>query len=80
MFFVLSKVGWFFVQPSASKPFDRDLAYQLYRQLLEPVEGIINRKKRLSFVLDGALTSLPPHVLITSDPGNKDLGSLDYHS
>jgi CHAT domain-containing protein len=32
----------------------------------------------LSFVLDGALTSLPPHVLITSDPGNKDLGSLDW--
>jgi predicted lipid-binding transport protein (Tim44 family) len=32
----------------------------------------------LSFVFDGALTSLPPHVLITSDPSNKDLGSLDW--
>jgi CHAT domain-containing protein len=66
------------LDPKASKPFDRDLAYQLYRQLLEPIEGIIAQKKRLSFVFDGALTSLPPHVLITSDPGNKDLGSLEW--
>ena len=63
------------LDPNASKPFDRDLAYQLYRQLLEPIEGIITQKKRLSFVFDGALTSLPPHVLITSDPSNKDLVS-----
>jgi CHAT domain-containing protein len=66
------------LDPNASKPFDRDLAYQLYRQLFEPIEGIITQKKRLSFVLDGALTSLPPHILITSDPSNKDLPSLDW--
>jgi CHAT domain-containing protein len=66
------------LDPNAQKPFDRGLAYQLYRQLLEPVEGIITQKERLSFVLDGALTSLPPHVFITSDPSNKDLGSLDW--
>ena len=63
---------------NASKPFDRDLAYKLYRQLLEPIEGIITQKKRLSFVFDGALTSLPPQVLITSAPGNKNLVSLDW--
>jgi CHAT domain-containing protein len=66
------------LDPDASKPFDRDLAYQLYRQLFEPIEGIITQKKRLSFVFDGALTSLPPHVLITSDPSNRDLVSLDW--
>ena len=66
------------LHPSAPKPFDRTVAYQLYRQLLEPIEGIITQKKRLSFVLDGALTSLPPQVLITSDPSNKDLASLDW--
>jgi CHAT domain-containing protein len=65
------------LDPNAPK-FDRDLAYQLYRQLLEPIEGIITQKKRLSFVFDGALTSLPPHVLITSDPSNKDLVSVDW--
>ena len=66
------------LDPNAPKPFDRTVAYQLYRQLLEPIEGIIAQKKRLSFVFDGALTSLPPQVLITSDPNNKDLGSLDW--
>ena len=66
------------LNPNAPKPFDRTVAYQLYRQLLEPIEGIIAQKKRLSFVFDGALTSLPPQVLITSDPNNKNLGSLDW--
>jgi CHAT domain-containing protein/Tfp pilus assembly protein PilF len=66
------------LDPNARKPFDPALAYQLYRQLLEPIEMIITQKKRLSFVFDGALTSLPPHVLITSDPGNKDFVSLDW--
>lgn len=66
------------LDPNAAKPFDRDLAYHLYRQFLDPIEGIIAQKKRLSFVFDGALTSLPPQVLITSDPSNKDLGSLDW--
>ena len=66
------------LNPNAPKPFDRNVAYQLYRQLLEPIEGIIAQKKRLSFVFDGALTSLPPQVLITSDPSNKDLVSLDW--
>lgn len=59
--------------------FDRDLAYHLYQQLLKPIEGIITQKRRLAFVLDGALTSLPPQVLIAADPGNnKNLASLDW--
>jgi tetratricopeptide (TPR) repeat protein len=45
---------------NAPKPFDRKLAYQLYQQVLEPIEEIIAQKTRLSFVIDGALTSLPP--------------------
>ena len=56
------------LNPDSPKPFDRNLAYQLYRQVLGPIEEIISRKARLSFVLDGALTSLPPQVLIISDP------------
>ena len=66
------------LNPDAPKPFDRNLAYQLYRQVLGPIEEIISRKARLSFVLDGALTSLPPQVLITTDPAGKDLVSLDW--
>ena len=66
------------LNPDAPKPFDRKLAYQLYQQLLGPIEEIISQKTRLSFVLDGALTSLPPQVLITSDPVRKDLNSVDW--
>ncbi len=66
------------LNPDAPKPFDRKLAYQLYQQLLGPIEEIISQKVRLSFVLDGALTSLPPQVLITTDPDGKDLNSVDW--
>ena len=60
------------------RSFDHKLAYQLYRQVLGPIEDIIAQKTRLSFVLDGALTSLPPQVLITTDPDGKDRSSLDW--
>jgi CHAT domain-containing protein len=50
------------LNPDAPRPFDRKLAYQLYQQLLQPIEEIISPKERLSFVLDGPLTSLPPQV------------------
>lgn len=54
------------------------LAYQLYQQVLGPIEEIISHKTRLSFVLGGALTGLPPQVLIMSPPKGKDLASLDW--
>jgi CHAT domain-containing protein/Tfp pilus assembly protein PilF len=66
------------LNPDAPKPFDRNLAYKLYRQVLGPIEEVISQKVRLSFVLDGALTSLPPQVLITSDPDGKDPNSVDW--
>ena len=66
------------LNPDAPQPFDRNLAYQLYRQVLGPIEEIIAQKTRLSFVLDGALTSLPPQVLITTDPNGKSLATLDW--
>ena len=66
------------LNPDAPKPFDLKLAYQLYQQVLGPMEEIISQKTRLSFVLDGALTSLPPQVLITTDPNGKDFASLDW--
>jgi tetratricopeptide (TPR) repeat protein len=60
------------------KPFDSNLAYELYRKVLGPTEEIISNKTRLSFVLDGALTSLPAQVLITTDPDGKNLNSVDW--
>ena len=66
------------LDPDSVKPFDRDLAYQLYQQILGPIAEVIAKKTRLSFVLGGALTSLPPQVLITSDPEGKELASVDW--
>ena len=60
------------------KPFDRNVAHRVYRQVLGPIQELISQKKRLSFVLSGALTSLPLQVLITSDPEGKDLELIDW--
>jgi CHAT domain-containing protein len=46
--------------------------------VLGPIEEVISQKTRLSFVFDGALTSLPPQVLITTDPDGKDLASFGW--
>jgi CHAT domain-containing protein/Tfp pilus assembly protein PilF len=66
------------LDPEGFKPFDANLAYSLDQQVLGPVEDLISGKSRLSFVVDGALTSLPPQVLITGDPAGKDLASADW--
>src|SRR5215467_11538142 len=66
------------LDPESPKPFDLAVAHQLYQQVLGPIKELISEKTRLSFVLNGALTSLPLQVLITSDPGGKDLASVDW--
>jgi CHAT domain-containing protein/Tfp pilus assembly protein PilF len=66
------------LDPDSPKSFDAHRSYQLYRQVLGPIENIISQKTRLSFVLSGALTSLPPQVLITADPEGQDLASVDW--
>jgi CHAT domain-containing protein/Tfp pilus assembly protein PilF len=66
------------LDPEFPKPFDLAAAYQLYQQVLGPIKEFISEKTRLSFVLNGALTGLPPQVLITSNPEGKDLSSVDW--
>jgi CHAT domain-containing protein len=44
------------------------LAYELYGQLLGPVEPLIKDKRNLITVAAGALTALPVHVLVTEKP------------
>ena len=41
------------LNPNGPEPFDRNLAYNLYQQVLGPIEDIISQKSRLSFVFDG---------------------------
>jgi CHAT domain-containing protein len=60
------------------EPFDPQPSFELYRQVLGPVEGILRSKPRLSLVLNGALTSLPPQVLVTRDPAGKALKDVDW--
>ena len=60
------------------KPFDTQESFELYQKLLRPVEDAIRAKPRWSFVLNGALTSLPPQVLVTRDPTGKALKDVDW--
>jgi CHAT domain-containing protein len=66
------------LDPGSVKPFDPTLAFQLYRQILGPIEETISHKTRLTFFLSGPLTSLPPQVLVESDPQGKDLASVGW--
>ena len=56
-----------------SRPFDTALPYQIYESTFGAVADKIASKKRLSLITNGALTSLPPQLLITSDPTGKTL-------
>jgi CHAT domain-containing protein len=60
------------------KPFDAQASFALYQKILAPVEDILRGKPRLSIVLTGALTSLPPQLLVTRDPTGKALKDVDW--
>ncbi|MGP1354074.1 MAG: CHAT domain-containing protein [Parasphingopyxis sp.] len=52
--------------------FARQTAYQLYRQLIEPVESGLAQTTRLYIVAGGPLATLPFSVLVTEDPQGED--------
>lgn len=56
----------------ANWAFDRRSAYQLYRQLILPLEPVIAGKRSLFVVAGGALAQLPPSVLISKAPTGSD--------
>lgn len=53
-------------------PYHRRIAWQLYRELIEPLSGILHGRKHLFFVQGGALSSLPMSVLVTRAPAGDD--------
>jgi tetratricopeptide (TPR) repeat protein len=61
-----------------AKPFDTQASFELYRQVFGPIEDTIAAKPRLSLVVNGALSSLPPQLLITLDPAGKALKDVDW--
>ena len=58
-------------------PFDAQRAYALYKSLFGEVEDII-KGKELLVVPAGALTQLPMHVLVTSEPAPTSGNDSDY--
>ena len=63
---------------NVDKPFDAALAYQIYQQTLGPIADRFVGKKRISVITNGALTSIPLQLLITSDPTGKALKDVDW--
>lgn len=65
------KAGAAAVTPQG-KAFDRKLAYELYKELLAPVEGVLKGKQVLLTNVSGPLTSLPLALLVTAPPEGSD--------
>ena len=63
---------------SGRVPVDPALAHELYRKLLDPVEAAFAGKSHLIFVLNGAVSSLPPQVLVTKPPTDKDFRTAHW--
>jgi tetratricopeptide (TPR) repeat protein len=58
--------------------FDPALAYKIYQATFGAFAEKIAEKTRLSIITNGALTSLPPALLVTKDPSGKALKDLDW--
>lgn len=62
----------------ARKPIRPIDAYHLYEKLLGPVYGVIKSKKHIVFVLNGAVSSLPPQILVNKPPEGDDIRSAAW--
>jgi integrase len=58
--------------------FDLRASYALYQAIFAPFAEYIASKKRVSIVTNGALSSLPLQLLITSDPAGKKVNDVDW--
>lgn len=54
------------------KAFDRKLAHEIYKELIAPVEGVLEGKQVLLTNVSGPLTSLPLALLVTAPPQGSD--------
>ncbi len=53
-------------------PFDRGLAYRLYKGLIEPAREIVGGKRVLMTITSGELATLPLNLLVTDPPSGAD--------
>ncbi|WP_081494397.1 tetratricopeptide repeat protein [Bradyrhizobium genomosp. III] len=59
-------------------PFDTGLAYAIYQQTFGRIEDRLAGKRRISLITNGALTSIPPQLLVRRDPTGKPLTEVDW--
>jgi CHAT domain-containing protein/Tfp pilus assembly protein PilF len=58
--------------------FDPALAYKIFQETFGAFVEKLAAEKRLSIVTNGALTSVPPQLLIAKDPTGKTLKEMDW--
>jgi CHAT domain-containing protein len=60
------------------KPFDTQLAFEIYQQTFGAIADKLQGKTRLSVITNGGFTSLPLQLLVTKEPSNKPLKDIDW--
>jgi Tfp pilus assembly protein PilF len=60
------------------KRFDPELSFKIYQATIGAFADKIAAKQRLSIVTNGALTSVPPQLLVANDPRGKKLKELNW--
>jgi CHAT domain-containing protein len=66
------------IQQKKADPVKLDALYALYQTILKPVDDFIRTKPKLIVVPDGALTSLPFHLLVTEPPKPRNYREASY--
>jgi CHAT domain-containing protein len=61
-----------------ARPFDANLSFALYKEVFEPIDGLIGAKFRISLVVDGELAKIPLHVLVSADPSGKSFREMRW--
>ncbi|MEQ1865344.1 MAG: CHAT domain-containing tetratricopeptide repeat protein [Micropepsaceae bacterium] len=65
---------------SALPPFDRALAYRLYRDLWAPLENVLRDKSQVFVIPSGPLSGIPLSVLVTELPPDGSAGDAKPQS
>jgi CHAT domain-containing protein len=58
--------------------FDVEASYRPYQSIFSPFADFISSSKRLSVVMNGALTSFPLQLLVTGAPSGKNLRDVEW--
>ena len=66
------------LRASLDAAFDVGASYRLYQSIFGSLADEVASKKRLSIIMNGALTSLPLQLLVTKDPTGKKLKDVDW--